>query len=277
MDTVLEQEVEQELSKNDKFIVENYEILKPKDIREQLNLSLKAYRGRTSSLVRNGLIISKSSQKKTTTTKRKYTNANGVKKAFARTRMIKHIKESGKVGKVLTLPFKYCTFERKLLKEVSPKFTFVGCERDKEIFFMMLATVIHHKLKMECSPFEIGEKIATARENEFVHAILDYCGQLSSCYEDIRLTMERNIVVVGGTIAITLNNRKTVIGGIEDEMNRLNPIGNQEGYAVENAILTFLTKIGGFRYSIEEVMKYSDPKESGRGSNMLLVIVKRLK
>ena len=97
--------------------------------------------------------------------------------------------------------------------------------------------------------------------------------KLTKAFLWIQTAMENNIVKVGGTISITLNDRKTVKGGIEDEMNELNPTGNVVGKEVKNAILTFLRIVGGFNYSVETVNPYKDFKKGA----MILVVVKRLK
>jgi len=204
-----------------------------------------------------------------------FSNSNGVKKEEARETMVEAIRTSGLYGKILTLPYKYCKIERKLIDTVSNKFSFVGCETEPNVYFDMIRTVAEHRINMECSPRPIGEKIDVAHEGEYSHALLDYCGQLNTFKSDIETAMRNDIVAVGGTISITLNKRKTIgIGGnIEDEMNDLNPLGNIEGKEVENAILTFIRIVGGFKYSVETVMPY---KDKGKGS-MILVVVKRIK
>jgi len=202
-----------------------------------------------------------------------FANSDGIKKEQAREIMVEAIKVSGLYGKILTLPYKYCNIERKLIDNVSKKFSFVGCETEPDVYFEMLKTVAENKIDMECSPRPIGDKIEVAHENEYSHLLLDYCGQLNSFKNDIEMAMRNNIVAVNGTISITLNKRKTVVGGIEDEMNELNPLGNVEGKTVENAILTFIRIVGGFNYSIETVMPY---KDKGKGS-MILVVAKRIK
>jgi hypothetical protein len=238
--------------------------------------------GRKTSLVRRGCFLKSlntnpTTKKSKTSTKLKnkpdaFANSNGTKKEQAREVMVEAIRVSGLYGKVLTLPYKYCNIELKLI-EVSKKFSFVGCETEPKVYFEMLRTVAKEQINMECSPNAIGEKIEVAHKDEYSHLLLDYCGQLNSFQNDIKMAMENDIVKVGGTISITLNKRKTVKGGIEDDMNDLNPLGNTLGKEVENAILTFIRIVGGFKYSIETVMPYRD---KGKGA-MILVVVKRLK
>jgi hypothetical protein len=255
----------------DKAIVKHFMlgVLTDIDFCKEHNINSRKLGGRRTSLVRRGHLI-KSSESVIKTDA--FANSDGIKKEAAREIMVEAIRVSGLYGKVLTLPYKYCNIERKLI-DVSKKFSFVGCETEPDVYFEMIRTVAEHRIDMECSPRPIGEKIEVAHEGEYSHLLLDYCGQLNSFQNDIKMAMENDIVKVGGSISITLNKRKTVKGGIEDAMNDLNPLGNVEGMEVENAILTFIRIVGGFKYSIETVMPY---KDKGKGS-MILVVVKRVK
>ena len=202
-----------------------------------------------------------------------FTNSNGFFKQQARQIMVSAIAESKLFGKVLSLPFETCHIERMLIEDVSKKLKFVGCEIEEDVYFKMLETVAKYKLKMNCVYGSIGEQIAKARENEYSHLILDYCGQLNSFHTDIKMAMENKIVEVGGTISITLNRRKTVVGGIEDQINALTPYADLENRQVENALLHFLAMNSGGNYAIEKVFPYKDKGKQ----QMILVVVKRVK
>ena len=255
------------ISEVDKIIIEYYNKVSVKELCKKTDLNIANMKGRLSTLSKQNLI--KTNNKKKVNS---FTNSKGIKKAQARAIMIGAIKQSRLFGKVLTLPYKTCEIERNLIDKVSKRFKFIGCEREPKVFIDMLKTVIKYKLDMDCIHGEIGEQIANAKENEFDHLILDYCGQLSTTYNDIRTALKNKIVKIGGTIAITLNKRQSVKDGIENEMNMLNPLGIENGQ-VENAILTFIFGVTDFNYSLQTKFTYKDKKNS----SMILIILKRVK
>lgn len=204
-----------------------------------------------------------------------YSNSDGVNKQNARDKMEVAVLKSQLFEKpILTLPFKECKFEMQLLKNISSNLRFLGCEKDNDTYNNMLLTIAKNNLPISTHKGLIGEVINEARENQFGNLILDYCGQFASIFADIKTAMDNKIVCVKGTICITANKR--IAGGtfdIYEQMEKLNPKSNlDEETRCVHTMKTFISRVGGFNYSIEEVFDYND----GRGKNMVLIIVRRL-
>ena len=130
----------------------------------------------------------------------------------------------------------------------------------------------------------ISEQIFKAKEDEFSHLILDYCGQLDTFAKEIIYAIQNNIVAKNGTLSITLNRRVTLSPGfsfadtIYSDMLGLRNIKKvAKGELVRIALNIFLERICGLNYSIIETFEYRDDKKDKRGSNMVLAIVKRLR
>jgi hypothetical protein len=202
-----------------------------------------------------------------------YTNKAGIKKEQGRELIREEVILSNIFdGTILTLPSDNCIMEGKLNEDVSDKFDFVGVEFTKSVYNRMLQQVAKKNLPFKsCVHAPIGDVIAVAKENDYSHLILDYCGQLGTYHKDIEMALNNKIVRVGGVVALTLNRRGR--GELIDSMMELNPLGNVKNKMVENAIITYLMKLCGYNYSIEKVFPYADKGKD----NMILIIMKRIK
>ena len=276
--TIAIKEVKQ-LTQNEMYIVMNYATQTPAEIMETLNLNLGDYRGLAAKLSKLGLILTPNMKKKLAIQEAKeekntYLNEGGTLKQLARDLVCQAIETSKKVGKILSLPFETCKFERQLLETVSNKFTFVGVERLKETYFNMLKTVVENRLNMSCINGNFIDTVKSSLKNEYAHVYADFCGNFDDYHHDIKLLLKKKIVQVGGTVSITLSNRtfkKT--SDIVDRMNDLNPIGLVDGNKIENAIKTFLVKESKNNYALTNVFSYKDDERQA----MILFTLVRVK
>jgi hypothetical protein len=214
-----------------------------------------------------------------------FPNIKGEHKDEAREKIVSEIKKSGlKYGKILTLPASEFKIEKTIFDEVSQKFSYVGVEKEKDEFFKLLHNLAVKQFVMTPIYGSISEQIFKAKEDDFSHLILDYCGQLDSFAKEIIYAIQNNIVAKNGTIAITLNRRITLASGysfsdtIYSDMLGLRNIKEVEkGNLVRVALNIFLERICGLNYAIIDTFEYCDMKGKKKGSNMVLAIVKRLR
>ncbi len=212
-------------------------------------------------------------KKKTNKKRINFKNDKGENKQKARDLMVSSIANSNTTkGTILTLPFKHCIIEQQILKQVSKKYKFLGCEIDSGVYNEMLITIAKNNLPISTHKGTIGDKIRQAKTNEYSHLVLDYCGQLGTAHDDIKVCIENDIVELDGTILITLNKRITPgTEGIYELMERLNPrTDTNELTRCEHALRTFINRIGGVKYAIEAVLNYHDT------TSMILMVVRRI-
>ena len=270
------------------FILNNHEVMSNVEMAQILDETVKRVGMNYATLSGRGLVplkviknnvdvqinkLNKLTNKLTTKVETDFKNISGDEKDKARKLMVKTIKESERSPKpILTLPFEDCLIEQKLLSEVSKKFTFLGCERKSPVYNKMLMTIANNNLPINTYKGLIGDKIKEATTNQYSHLLLDYCGQLGTAHVDINHAISFDIVEVGGTIAITLNKRITPgTESIYELMEKLNPqTTTSEDTRTEHALRTFINRVGGFKYSIEDVLSYYDT------SSMILMIVRRI-
>jgi hypothetical protein len=270
------------------FILNNHEVMSNVEMAQILDETVKRVGMNYATLSGRGLVplkviknnvdvqinkLNKLTNKLTTKVETDFKNISGDEKDKARKLMVKTIKESERSPKpILTLPFEDCLIEQKLLSEVSKKFTFLGCERKSAVYNKMLMTIANNNLPINTYKGLIGDKIKEATTNQYSHLLLDYCGQLGTAHVDINHAISFDIVEVGGTIAITLNKRITPgTESIYELMEKLNPqTTTSEDTRTEHALRTFINRVGGFKYSIEDVLSYYDT------SSMILMIVRRI-
>lgn len=199
-----------------------------------------------------------------------FSNANGEKKQIARNVIVNAIKLSNVLtGTILSLPSYTLFIELMLEKLVSRKYSFIGCEREEKVYFRMLKNIIKNKLKMSTYFGSISEKIMQAKENEYSHLILDYCGQLTTFSDEIIYAIKNNIVKVNGVIAVTLCERSNPYDTMLAKIRNLKP-SDENSNSSQDAIVTYFTKVSGFNYRIESVTRYRDTQA------MILVILKRV-
>ena len=171
--------------------------------------------------------------------------------------------------------------ETRIKNEVSKNFNFFSCENDDDVLYELYDNLAKEKFKMTVYNKDLGEVLSKLSENSIAHLIADYCSQLHSNYMDIADAVKRNIVMVDGIIAITVNKR---ISGKEnvkwyDNIITLNNTETYKGVCkVENAFKIFLERICGFDYKIETYLDYCCEKaDGGKGANMMLAIIRRVK
>lgn len=198
-----------------------------------------------------------------------FTNKNGKNKNIGRDKVVNFIL-SAKVSEkpILTLSGVNCITE-KLLLEQNNKLNFISAENK---FYNDLAkTIYEDKLPISIFNGDISYLINNANENQFSHAILDYCSQLSSIDEDIEMVFKKNIVEVGGFIAITFNKRYgSSTNKIQKTLESVYPYRNTKISRSEHYINTLIVGVGNFNYHIVETYQYKDT------SAMSLIIVKRV-
>lgn len=211
-----------------------------------------------------------------------FNNKGGTGKQKARNLIINAIKNSDTTkSKILTLPAEDFEIEKLLFTQVSKKINFLMCESKPLIYKKLIAKANNFFTRMPAYYCGfIGDKIYEARENEYSHLILDYCGQIASFADEILFAMNNKIVEVDGTISLTFNKRIT---GTQSKkfvelMELLNPQTLKSKTNVikdeprtEHSILTFFNRNGGMNYAIENVFSYKDT------AAMFLVIIRRIK
>jgi len=262
-----------ELTKLDKIVIKYYGKKTSNEICELADISLPKFRGVASRLSKLGEIVTPNKTKKPKKETNTFTNFDGVNKTFGRNLLADRIKETGIIGRVLTLPYSSCIFELLLLDKISKDFTFVGCEHNPDTYYEMLKTVIKHKINMACIPNDLIETVKRSKEGDYAHIFADYCGQFDTYAEDIKLILKKKPIQVGGIFAFTVSNRKANKDSIIDEMNKLEPIGVRDGNLVEHGIRTFLTKYAKNNFATLVSYPYKDDEKQA----MLLVIMQRVK
>lgn len=213
-----------------------------------------------------------------------FTNHNGECKEEARDRIVKAIALSLlKSGMILSLCADEFRIESKIFKKVTPKYTYFCVEHNEKVYRKATKNLTKLALNANLYNGEIGYVIERAKENDFSHAVLDYCGQLSTFHTDIINTIQKNIVCVGGKIFITLNLRANVFHmafyeNILKEAN-IDKKDIEPNKYVLTAINEFLKKLCGFNYSCDDIFQYRDKKDNGKklGANMVLITLTRLK
>lgn len=210
-------------------------------------------------------------------------NENGdlKNKHIARKKIVKHIKQSNaKLDTILTLPFIHCMIEKMIIKNVSKKVKFIGVEKNENDYHKMLSHIANNKLGSYIFPRlgEMAKYIAQAKENEYSHLILDYCGSIATLWKEIQVALVNDIVKINGIVAITINKRfqhNTFINNLLVNFPFVK--GGVSNTPTEHIVRTIIDKSAGLRYKVIETFDYRDPKgDDNNGANMLLLIVKRI-
>lgn len=204
-----------------------------------------------------------------------FTNKTGNGKNKARRAMTKAIKESGvKKGTILTLPSTTWSLEKMIRENVAKAFNFLAVENDFENYVVMRRMGKNYGRGNKYYEGEIGDKILGASEGEYAHMMLDYCGQLETYKKEIVHAIMNNLVVVGGTIAVTVGAARD--GG--DHIKKVNEyrmdVTGEEYNVTDNyqyitTFFEFITALSGFE--MVQTVRYADTYP------MMLVIIKRTK
>lgn len=192
----------------------------------------------------------------------------GDKKMVARKLQVSYILKSEKThGTILTLSGQELSMELMLsTDDLGKNFNYDIVEQDKETFNNILKNPITHSINVSSiSHITMRDLILNSPSNKYSHAILDYFDCLSTNKNDIANALDKNIVQVGGIIALTLSCRTK---------RGTKLIGDENECATIKEIKSFLSKFEG--YEVIESMSYSGGS-NGVGSPMVLLIIKRLK
>jgi hypothetical protein len=284
------------------FIIDNHKQKTVKEMAEILDIKVTVLRSKVIWLVRKNVIESKSKVKIVKTpktvseaitdvknsidvldniykkiggkTENNYSNHNGKGKNEARNIWVNYINNSNVVGKVPTLMNTETSGEEAML-QVNPKMEFIGVECHKPTLLKLRQIIRTKKLPIDTVYGKIEKMIYGVESDTYAHLILDYCGNLPSFSSEIEYAIEKNIVKVGGYIAITFC--KTIRQQNSAKAQRILSLGktvmNLEKNCCEADILTerYFSKVTGFNYSFVEMFNYRDT------TPMTLIILKREK
>jgi hypothetical protein len=201
-----------------------------------------------------------------------FSNFNGDGKLGARERTFNAVKLSKfRCGKIATLPSTEWKMERSI-NQISKRFNYIACENNLEYFKKMVAKSDWYGTKNECHQTPIADLIFQAKEDEYSHLLLDYCGRIETFQKEIKYACENNIVKKGGVIAVTLFKTRSN-APIISKLNQLH--SDMTGQHIkmndnENAIKMFFHCLSAMtEFEVVEEFTYND------GSPMILVILKR--
>jgi hypothetical protein len=265
------------------FVIANHKTMTNKEIGLELNADARRVARISNILIREKAILkSQTKSRKEFLKKGKksntYNNAVGKNKMSARIFMVSYIIASKVWGKILTLPNWVCTIEKLILKQRKLGISFVGVECKKDTYWKLCKKIWQEQLPMSAHFGFINEIIDKAREGEFAHLILDYCGQLHSFAKDIETALTNKIVPINGTIHITLSRRISGKGlSIIEEMESIIPYNGGDNGRVQHSINTFLRVVGRGSYEIVKEFPYNDKSKGSSNGAMILFILKRIK
>jgi len=229
--------------------------------------------------------------------KRIFDKVDAIGKNQARESMAMGVATSGVGGMILSLPSYTCAIEKLILdytrSSTNNLFTFFGVERKELAHKEMLATADRLGIEFEgTSKKDILYTIERAKENDLAHVLLDLCGQVHKHEQDIALTINNDIIKVGGLFCITLVRRLACGNGtkfrekIESIIPYDNNLFDSQGNRVtqiDQVILNFIKIESKGKFElVEEPFRYCDPtiNDEGKkvvGSKMILIMLKRVK
>ncbi len=128
-------------------------------------------------------------------------------KKVARAMVFDLIMKSRLIGLILTLPAVECILERALLQKISRKFRFHACEFGKKLYRPLFETIKSENLPMIPYFGKIADLIDIARQDDYAHLILDYCGEFTTFKKEVAKALEKKIVKVGGIVTVTFSKR----------------------------------------------------------------------
>jgi hypothetical protein len=188
------------------------------------------------------------------------------------------IKSSDNTGTILSLPALF-ELETKLFKNNQLKvkeLNVIGCEfnptvqvghnkRIKQIRKALKKIKYLSGRVLDILETPIGTMIKMAIEGNYAHAILDYCGNITTYKNEIKLALDKKIVKVGGIIMVTCTKYDRLKSGVNAINDLLELANGNKNYKIE--------EIEG-----EKVFEYTDIKNGGKhGTAMVAMIVRRIK
>jgi hypothetical protein len=193
-----------------------------------------------------------------------YNNTDGIEKENGRTKIVNRVATSGLTGTILTLPYMYCKLEKQIL-DVTTDYNFLGVEREEPTYKAMKQRIKIDELPIETYLGSISDKIYNVQRETYAHAILDYCGMISSFNLEIEYFLRQKLVPIKGTLHVTFSVNLRANGGVHDRVKDLgNVINNSKNDLRTNseiAIRSFFDKVTGFDYRIDELYFYRDTNE----------------
>jgi hypothetical protein len=204
---------------------------------------------------------------------RDFTNTTGKNKAVARAKMIAPIIAHCKGTKrkqILSLPHSDMTIE-KTMKRKGMELNYEFVERDPKVFLELCKNVSTSGLNVKnlhCGDF--ADRLKIAKPNQFASVIADYCGAFTSFHGELTRAIKRNVIEVGGTLAMTFCRR----GKFPKALNK-HVVTRENGKVDDLASMTNV--FNSFEgYEVIERFPYSDTTVNNtKGSNMVLIIVQR--
>ncbi len=205
-----------------------------------------------------------------------YKNGNGFYKAQAKEKMQNHIIATNIQGHIGTLTNLFIDMETAIFKAM-PSCYFTAVEKELPIFEQMKEKFKNSGLPITYVNDWFSKILYGKDENSYAHLIMDYCADLPTVAKELEYTVDRNLVGVGGIIALTTNktNRNgsgemwDYITSLSDEATINRSKDNRCKTEIENE--RFLYSILGRNYKILEVFSYTDTYP------MTLTIIKRIK
>ena len=195
-----------------------------------------------------------------------FVNVRGNNKDTARQKMVNHIAQSGlREGTILTLPSHTCKIELMLMEHVKG-FDFMACEVEKSGYYNMLKTIVKNELPMHSYNGQVSDLIYSAKQDQYSHLILDYCGTIGRYANELKYALDNRIVKVGGTIAITLNKRGLINNTLLDVYKTV-----EDGESMHDEVIQgFCKQFEGQGYDFVEYFAYKDT------ACMSLAVLKRV-
>jgi predicted ATP-grasp superfamily ATP-dependent carboligase len=197
-----------------------------------------------------------------------FPHTKGKQKRIARLKIVDAIKNTeNKVGEMLSLPAGKAVMEKLIHKDIKT-IRFNMCEHSKPIFAQLANTVCNYFAKKpKLHLCKIGDLIYNAKENQYLHLVLDYCGAVSTFEEEIKVAFEKNVVKVGGVISLTLSKR----GCLPEFVQKTTNLSGRKFFEKEAATRTFLDTQAKDNYIKEVDYMYGDKNP------MMLYIYRRVK
>lgn len=194
-------------------------------------------------------------------------------------------------GKYPILPSNKFGAVKRIYYSVSKKFNYMFCQRitnedERNTFQHIFNNMTKYGKHNTIHGSDFSELIYGANENSFSHIGADYCGCLNTFKDEIKYAVLNNLVVVGGTIQVTMFNinrapstkeftEKMLNLGYEfpsQEIKKGNKIVIKKPSKTEMANRSFFRYLSNLTdYEIVEEFTYVD------SSPMLMVILRRLK
>jgi len=205
-----------------------------------------------------------------------YRNGEGVYKKEARIKMQEHIIATNIQGHIGTLSNLFIYMETAIYNAM-PKCTFTTVERELPIYEQMRRKFKNCGIPIKCKFGDFSTILYGKDENTYAHLIMDYCGHLFTFAKELEHVIEKNLVGVGGIIALTTDRVNRIgkgemwdyITSLSDEKTINRDKDSRSNSEIENE--RYLYSILGRNYKIIEIFNYRDKH------SMTLTIIKRIK